>query len=235
MLGQIFNYENRFWRFMGFLGDLLLLDILMLLCALPVVTAGVGICAAYYVCFKLIEHENTGTLRGFFHSFRQNLRQGVCLTLILLLVGIALSYDFQFAQQLLGRLSGMTAYLLAGLCGLIAVLYLMILLYVFPLQARFYNPLTLTLRNAFLLAIRNLPRTALMFLVNAALLCGTGYCFLAVPQAAIVPTMFALPVGVYFNAWVLRGVLGLEPGKGDRPVSDEDASEETARTGAGTE
>ena len=39
---KLFNYENRFFQFMGRIVDLVLLNLLTLLLCLPVITAGAG-------------------------------------------------------------------------------------------------------------------------------------------------------------------------------------------------
>ena len=66
--------------------------------------------------------------------------------------------------------------LLTGIC-LLSLLWLVSLLYVFPLQARFENSLSQTLRNALLLALSNRLCTVvilLLFLAAAALFCLTS-------------------------------------------------------------
>ena len=40
MLQGLFNYDNPVWRFIGKLGDLILLNILWIVCSIPIVTAG---------------------------------------------------------------------------------------------------------------------------------------------------------------------------------------------------
>ena len=50
----------------------------------------------------------------------------------------------------------------------IALLMAMILQYVFPLLAKFYNTVKNTIRNALLMSLRHLPYTILMLLINIA-------------------------------------------------------------------
>ena len=40
MFSEIFNYDNGFWRFMGKLWDALVLNILWMVCCIPLVTVG---------------------------------------------------------------------------------------------------------------------------------------------------------------------------------------------------
>ena len=195
---------------MGRLGDLLLLDALLFLCLFPVITVGPGLCASYYVCFKLLEDSGKGTLRDFFHSFRMNFVQGVCILLIMLFWGAVLFYDARFVWLTWGSLPAALSYLLLWVCGFLTIVYLIFLLYIFPLQARFYNKISVTVRNAFLLGVRNLPRTLLMLLADGVLLSLIPVCLIFYPQAAIIPILFSVPASVYINSRVLRGVLGLK-------------------------
>ena len=53
MLQGLFNYDNPVWRFIGKLGDLILLNILWIICSIPVFTIGASTTAVYYVTLKL--------------------------------------------------------------------------------------------------------------------------------------------------------------------------------------
>lgn len=57
MLQGFFNYDNPVWRFIGKLGDLILLNILWIVCSIPVFTIGASTTAVYYVTLKLARDE----------------------------------------------------------------------------------------------------------------------------------------------------------------------------------
>ena len=69
MLQGLFNYDNPVWRFIGKLGDLILLNILWIVCSIPIVTAGASTTAVYYVTLKLVRDENDSTIKNFFYFF----------------------------------------------------------------------------------------------------------------------------------------------------------------------
>ena len=96
MLQGFFNYDNPVWRFIGKLGDLILLNILWIVCSIPVFTIGASTTAVYYVTLKLARDEGDSTIRSFFHSFKSNFRQATAIWLILLAAGIVLGIDFWF-------------------------------------------------------------------------------------------------------------------------------------------
>ena len=96
MLQGIFNYDNPVWRFIGKLGDLIILNILWIVCSIPVFTAGASTTAVYYVTLKLVRDEDDSTIRSFFRSFKSNFKQATAIWLILLAAGIVLGFDFWF-------------------------------------------------------------------------------------------------------------------------------------------
>ena len=70
MFQGLFNYDNPVWRFIGKLGDLILLNLLWTVCSIPVITIGASPTAVYYVTLKMVRDENDSTVRSFFHSFK---------------------------------------------------------------------------------------------------------------------------------------------------------------------
>lgn len=165
-MGNLFNPDNKFFTFMAKVADLMILNILCLICCIPVITAGVSITAMFYVTLKMVRNEETYIVKGFFHSFRQNFRQGVIIHLILLIVGTILVFDLYFTRQMAGEhvLYQILAYVfMVGIA-----VYLMVFLYIYPMLAKFYNSVKNTFRNSLLMAIRHLPYTLLMMAVTIA-------------------------------------------------------------------
>ena len=146
-MDRFFNMDNKFFTFMSRVADLIILNLLCIVCCIPVVTIGPSIAAMFYVTLKMVRNEESYIVRGFFKSFKQNLKQGIVINLIMLAAA--------------GKV-------LMVLFMMILVVYLMIFLYIYPVLAKFYNTIKNTFTNAFLMSIRHLPYTALMILVTAA-------------------------------------------------------------------
>lgn len=142
--------------------DLLVLNILFLLCCIPVFTIGPAVTALYTVCFRFDTDREQGTVKSFLSAFRSNFRQATVLWLILLVCGgSALANIFLFRF-----LAGPARY--CGLLfGLLFVIALLTGSYAFPLLSRFRNDTRSTLKNAFALSIGFLPRSLLMAAINA--------------------------------------------------------------------
>ena len=96
MLAGLFNYDNPVWRFIGKLWDVLVVNILWIICSIPVVTAGASTTAMYYVTLKLARDEDGYTIRSFFKSFKENFKQATAIWLIFLLTGMLLAFDLYY-------------------------------------------------------------------------------------------------------------------------------------------
>ena len=158
MLQGLFNYDNPVWRFIGKLGDLIILNVLWIVCSIPIFTIGASTTAVYYVTLKMVRDEEDSTIKSFFRSFKSNFKQATAIWLILLAAGAVLAFDFWFFTTGQMNLSGNVKTVMMAIFGGFLLILSFIFTYVFPLQARFYNPVKRTLFNAFFMSIRHLIR-----------------------------------------------------------------------------
>ena len=162
-MSNFFNMDNGLFRALGKLADLMLLNILFLVCSLPIFTIGASFTAMYYVTLKLAENEEGYIARGFLKSFKQNFKQATIIWLILLFFGIVLVLDLLILKDSTGTFVTVLRVVITATM----IIYALILLYVFHL-ARFYNSVKDTFKNAFIMAVVNLPRTFVMLVICAA-------------------------------------------------------------------
>ncbi len=169
MLDRVFNLDNPVWRFLSRMADLLILNLLFIVCSLPIITIGASITGVYYVCLKLREQEEGYVMKNFFKAFKENFKQSTLIWLIMLVFGIIIVFDFLILQASEGPL--ITVIRVIILIG--AVLWIMVFFLVWPLQARFYNPVKYTLKNALMLSIAQAPRAIAMvgFMLAVLFLC----------------------------------------------------------------
>ena len=113
------------------------LNILWLICSLPIFTIGASTTALFYCTLKMAEDRDEGLTRMFFRAFRSNFKPATKLWLILLALGCFLGVD-GFVLSRLWNTSAFWTILTALVIGA-AVLYAIVLLYAFPLLARFEN------------------------------------------------------------------------------------------------
>lgn len=166
-MGQIFNMENPFWRFMGKLVDIAILNVLWFICCIPIVTIGPSTTAVYYVTLKLVRDEEGYTVSNFFKSFKQNLKQGMIIGIIMTLFGGFILFDIYAFPRLMenGR------YFAMAFIG-IFVIYMFIVTYIYPLLSKFDNTVKQTFLNAVFMSIRHFVKTLLMIIIAVGMVAG---------------------------------------------------------------
>ena len=167
-MSRFFDLNNPFWRLVSALADVIGLSLLFLVCCIPVVTAGAAASALYYAVIKCVRPLEGGTFRAYFRSFRQNLRQGslASLAAVPIVAAVLLGWGFVFR---LGAGQPWGLGLLLGY-GIITALPMGMVLYLFPVLARFEYTVGGLFRAALHLSMIHWPTTALLRLVNGALL-----------------------------------------------------------------
>ena len=161
-MDRLFNMDNKFFTVMGRVADLIMLNVVFLICCLPIVTIGASLTALHYVTLKMARNEESYIIRSFFKSFKQNFKQATVINLIMLAVAAILYMDL----RIVGNIGGTMSQVLYIVFIAFGILYLMVFLYIYPVLAKFYNSVKNTFRNAFLMAIRHLPYTVLMAVIT---------------------------------------------------------------------
>lgn len=161
-MGKLFQIDNPFIQAMTKAFDLVMLNMVFLLCCLPVVTVGASCTALHSVTMKLAAGEEPYVVRHFWKAFLDNFKQATMTWLLLLAAGALLYTDFQFAAH-----GGTGGIVMQCVFGFLAILYLFVLLYIFPLQSRYQNTIWKNAGNALLIGIRQLPKTVLLAAVVA--------------------------------------------------------------------
>lgn len=154
--------DNKVLQVLAAIGDLMVLNLLWILCCLPVVTAGASTAALYYSLLKMVRKEETYSAKMFFRAFRQNLKQSIPLTMLLLLVCAVLYVDMNVARNTAIHFGTLLSILVAALF----VVFAMVASYVFPLLAQFENTIKGTLKNALFMSIWHLPCSVVILLLN---------------------------------------------------------------------
>ena len=175
-------------------GDLLLVNLLFVVRSLPVVTIGASATAMYYVLGRIRRQEGTVT-KDFFRSFRENFRQATLYWGALLLVALALYWNFRLISGWTGTLYSVMMVLLI-LVSWFAVSWGSL---VFPLLSRFDNTSAVTARNAGILVLAVPLRTLAAAAINA----------LPVALAVFLPGVFALAAVLWLFCLFSAGAYGI--------------------------
>lgn len=194
----MFKLDSPLMNFLNKVADIMILNVMFMIFSIPVFTIGASFSAAYYMGFKMVKNEETYIMKGFWKAFKENFKQATAMWLIVLVILCVLMVDYriiaysgiEFAQWIQIAMVTVTMVLLMGL------------VFVFPLQARFVNPIKNTIKNAFLMALSHLP-TAFVLVVIYAL---PVVVFYFVPQILPVLILMSFGVVIYAKSFLLLRV-----------------------------
>lgn len=203
-MGRFLDMDSPVMRVLNRVGDLMIMNFLMIICCIPVITAGAAFTAMHYVLLKIVRGQEGYLIKGFFKSFKENFRQATLIWLLMLVViAVYVGDSLIFNYSALTFPKPLVIAVVA-----VAVLLAMMAVYVFPLQARFENSVKNTLKNAMILAFANLPKTLLM-LVCYILPLVIGYFS---TYALLFIFLFGISAPAYAAAWIYSGIFKkLEP------------------------
>ena len=160
---NLFNYENPFIQFLVRVGDLMILNVLFILCSLPVVTLGASLTALHRVTQNMLFEQEEPLIKAFFRAFRQNFKQSTLVWLVELVVIVSLVCD---VLLVMAYFDGGLAKAMYILVAVLAILVAGVFSYLMPLIARYENGMRQQVNNAVVLAIIKLPKTVLLTLLN---------------------------------------------------------------------
>lgn len=192
----LFNLDSPFAQFMGCLGDLMILNLLFLVSCLPLVTIGAAVTAMAHSVNRILANDEEQPFQTYLKAFKTNFKQATILFGGVLLVALVFRAWFVVAELCL---SGTGEIIMKGILYAIMFRIGIMVIWLFPLQAKFENPLTATLKNAYLLSFRHFLTTLMVIVITGLL---------------VVVTIFYPVIVGYGLLWFLLGFSGLAFVKG---------------------
>lgn len=186
--------DNAVTRFLGRIADFVVLNILWIVCSIPVVTIGASTTAMYSVMLKIVKNEEGYIVRGFLKAFRENLKKSTVIWLIYIAFGILVYFDMTIAGNMKIRMQTT----LQVFFIIMGILLISVGIYAFALQARYENTVKNTLKNALLLTIARLPYTLLLLIVTA----GPVLLTLLTVRTLLIGMIVWMFVGVSLIIWI---------------------------------
>lgn len=181
---KLFDTDSPIIMVLNRIADLMWLNILTMICCIPIVTAGASLTAMHYVALKLVRNEEGYITKGFFKSFKDNFKQATVIWLLLLLAIIVIAGDFLIISK--SGIEFHTVFIVIIMLAAIALLF--VATYVFPVLAKFENTVKETIKNAFLMSILQFPKTITMIVLG------------------VMPTILAM---LSYNIWPIVFLFGL--------------------------
>lgn len=150
------SLESPLMNLLSQLADLILLNVLWLLCCVPIITAGAATAARDTVLLRMIRKNEDAIFRPFFSAFRHNFWTASKLYLIVFLISCLIACDLVFL------LSYHSSVVIKVLVCIPVAIFALSYGYVFPLFAQFENTTLATLKNALILSLSDLSVSILV-------------------------------------------------------------------------
>ncbi len=214
---KLFNPDSPLMSFLTRLADLVILNLLWLVCCVPVVTIGASTTAMYHVLRHLQDGGVTSITRDFFQSFKSDFKQATLVYLVLLIPTVAVVMN---AWILSGQSSDVVPVYVRAVWMVSVLLLTFVVSFVYPVMAYFDDTVWKTLRTAAVLAVAKLPRTILISILNLLPIIVMFVSFAFFLQSSIFWLLIGGSLTGYLNMLILKPVF-----KKLIPESDADVSE----------
>ena len=195
VLGRIFNPDNRFFKLLGKLVDIIILSLFWALICSVLLPFGAATTAVYDCASHCLRKDESGPYARFFSTLKSNLVTGGVAGLIVLALGYGLwnLHGLLYTLVVTGSQSWDMAY---AAFWVILVLITGVVAYWFPVLSRFEFNVGSLITTCLRLSMAHLPSTLLLGLVTTA--------------AVIVVYVFIWPVLFVPCLWALAASLPLE-------------------------
>ena len=141
---RLFDPDTPLGRLLAAIAELAILNLMWVICSLPIVTVGAATTGLYRGCLGMVRDSGEKPWRLFLREFKASFRRSTLLWLMLLAALLLIGADLAIFS--LWALPGKPLLLLVFLLSLLS--WLVIASYAFPLTAQFDNNIRNTLKNA---------------------------------------------------------------------------------------
>lgn len=215
---RIFDLDGPLMSILNKIADMMILNILAIICCLPIFTAGASFTALHYVCLKIVRNEEGYIAKSFFKAFKENFKQATIIWMVLLVAILLLVADFWLIKEFDLELG----YWFRVVLGAVFVLVIFTATFVFAALARFSNTTLQTLKNAFAMSVLQFPKTILMIILYIVPIVAGAFFYQAIPFVL----MFGISVPVWLSAMLYNKFFkGLEEKILENMEKKEDADE----------
>lgn len=161
---NLFNLDTPFMQMLTRIGDMIIINVLCLICSIPIVTAGAALSATHRLMQDFVMDNEGAIVKTFFRVFKENFKQATIVWLAMVVITAGLACDFFLVYFYFEGTLATVLYVLLALLTLIAFGTAAFLL---PLLTRYQNTLAQHTQNALILMITKFPRTLVMVVLHA--------------------------------------------------------------------
>ena len=196
-MGKIFDMDSPVMRFLSRMADLMILNLLMTICSLPIITIGASATAMHYVMLKLVRNEEGYIVKDFFKSFKLNFKQATIIWLIMLVLIFVFVGDYFIVNYSGIEFPEGMAFVLM----VIAVLVFIVSMYIFPVLSHFENTVKNTIKNGCIMSIMAAPKALLMAVLTVA----PVLLIFVIPELLPMVLLFGISFPAYLGAMLYSG------------------------------
>lgn len=161
------NIDNPFFEMMGRFGDIIMVNVLCIVCSLPVITMGAALTAMYQVFWRMEDGTEGRVVGTFWQCFKGNIKRCTPVWIGVLAVGVLLLFDVIF----LGYVGMTGVWKVVGVgAGCLLLLWELVFAWAFPMMSKREVRGMEALKGAFRMGVLHLPGTLLMVVFNNVLL-----------------------------------------------------------------
>lgn len=161
---NFFSLDNPLIQLLSRACDLIIINLLFIISCIPVFTVGAAICGMTKVCQAIVTGDERGTWHLYITGFKNSFKQATAVWFGVLVVVASLVCYWLLITSFC---RGVLATVLLIVMAVLAIIALSLVVYLFPLIARYENTLREHLRNASILAITRLLLTPILIIFTA--------------------------------------------------------------------
>ena len=202
LLNSIFSLDNGIMRFFSRVYDIVILNIMFIICCIPVVTFGASVTAMYSVTLKMARNEESHIVRGFLKAFKENLKQGAIMGIIAIIIVAFIILDL----KIIGMIGDNKLNIIKVLCYAVAIWAYIIFLYAFPILSRFSLTIKQVFKNSFIISIVNIKWTILLILLNIPFVLMLLYSGVAMMLLFTILIIFGFSTMALIQSFIFRNI-----------------------------
>ena len=161
---KFMSLDGPVMKFLGKVADMMILNLLVLFCSIPIITMGAALTAMHYVALRVVRNEESYITKDFFKSFKLNFKQATVMWIFVLLIGALIGYDIFIMTSTTINIPVVIKVIILVVTAILTLTTS----FVFPLLSKFDNTNVNIFKNSFAISIAKFPRAIVMVVVSLA-------------------------------------------------------------------
>ena len=159
---NLFNEDGIWNKTFNFLGQLIALNLLWMICTIPIITAGASTTALYYCMIKMKKDGECDVWKSYWKSFKQNFGQATLIWIGILMIAGCIWMEWRAASVTIEGFGGIVSYIIIATIVILVILTL----YIFPVIAAFDNKIGKLFQHAVYFGIKNIGYAILVAIIT---------------------------------------------------------------------